>query len=169
MHVLWECSAYSSNRASFLLKLEELLGDRYADFEGLNSVEKKSHVLGSELREQNFKSLLRLVKEYIVNVFEVRKQKLYGDDSCPNQLQSQFSPGGLGGATGVEGQRDGEFREGKFYCVCCACRVSVAVRNVCVDASACTCGVNVSVIMCILVWIRVHATTQVFSSSCILR
>ena len=94
-------------------------------------------------------------------MWEVRKQKLYGDDSCPTQLQSQSSPGGLGGATGVEGQRDGkfrdgEFREGKLYCVCCACRVSVAVRNGCVDASACTCGVNVSVIMCILVWIRVH-------------
>ena len=65
---------------------------------------------------------------------------MYGDDSCPNQLQSQSSPGGLGGATGVEGQRDGKFREGKLYCVCYACRVSVAARNVCVDASACTCG-----------------------------
>ena len=34
VHVLWECSAYSSSssRASFLLRLEELLGDRYADF-----------------------------------------------------------------------------------------------------------------------------------------
>ena len=31
VHVLWECSAYSSSRASFLLNLEELLGDRYAD------------------------------------------------------------------------------------------------------------------------------------------
>ena len=72
-------------------------------------------------------------------MWEVRKQKLYGDDSCPNQLQSQSSPGGLGGSTGVEGQRDGKFqdgkfREGKFYCVC----------------------VNVSVIMCSLVWIRVR-------------
>ena len=51
MHVLWECLAYSSSRASFPLKLEELLGDRYADFEALHSVEKTSyvHVLGSEL------------------------------------------------------------------------------------------------------------------------
>ena len=48
VHVLWECSAYSSSRASFLLKL---LGDRYADFEALNSVEKTSYVLGSELYE----------------------------------------------------------------------------------------------------------------------
>ena len=69
MHVLWECSAYSSSRASFLLKLEELLGHRYADFEALNSVEKMSYVLGSELWEQNFKSLLRLVKAFIVNMW----------------------------------------------------------------------------------------------------
>ena len=48
VHVLWECSAYSSSRASFLLKLEELLGDRCADFEALNSVEKTPYVLGSE-------------------------------------------------------------------------------------------------------------------------
>ena len=63
VHVLWECSAYSSSRASIMLKLKELLGDRYADFEVLNSVEKTSYVLGSELWEQNFKSLLSLVKK----------------------------------------------------------------------------------------------------------
>ena len=55
----------------------------------------------------------------------IRKQILYGDNSCPNQLQSQSSPGGLGGATGVEGQRDGKFQEGKLYCVFYACRVSM--------------------------------------------
>ena len=137
MHVLWECSACSSSRASFLLKLEELLGDRCADFEALNSVEKTSYVLGSELWEQNFKSLHGLDK---VSVWEVRKQNLYGDDSCPNQLQPQSSPGGLGCATGVEGQRDGKFREGMLYCVCYACRVSVAACNVCVNACTCTCG-----------------------------
>ena len=70
---------------------------------------------------------LRLVN--IVNMWEVRKQKLYGDDSCPNQLQSLSSPGGLRGATGFEGQRDGKFREGKLCCVCYACRVSVAACN----------------------------------------
>ena len=57
-----------------------------------------------------------------------------------------------GGGTGVEGKRDGKFREGKLHCVCYA---SVAACNVCVDACACTCGC-VSVIMCILVWIHVH-------------
>ena len=73
VHVLWECSAYSSSRTSFMVKLEELLGT--ADFAVLNSVEKTSYVLGSELWEQ---SLLSLVKEVIVNMWEVRKQKLYG-------------------------------------------------------------------------------------------
>ena len=133
VHVLWECSAYSSSRASFMVKLEELLGDRYADFEVLNSVEKTSDVLGSE---QNFKSLLSVVKEFIVNMWEVRKRKLYGDDSCPNQLQSQSSPGGLEGATRVEGQRNGK---GKLYSVCYACRVYVGACNMCVGSCTCTC------------------------------
>ena len=30
-HVLWECSAYSSTRASFMKKLQELLEDDYED------------------------------------------------------------------------------------------------------------------------------------------
>ena len=54
-----------------------------------------------------------VVKEFIVNVGEVRKQEFYGDDSCPNLLKSQSSPGGLGGAAGVEGQRDDKLWEGK--------------------------------------------------------
>ena len=48
-------------------------------------------------------------------MWEVRKQSLYGDDSCTNQLQAQFSPGGLGGAAGVEEQRDGKSR--KVSCI----------------------------------------------------
>ena len=32
VYTLWECLVYSSSRASFLLKLEELVGDRCADF-----------------------------------------------------------------------------------------------------------------------------------------
>ena len=44
-HVVWEFSAYSSSRASFM-KLQELLGDDYEDFESLENVEKSSYVLG---------------------------------------------------------------------------------------------------------------------------
>ena len=48
-----------------------------------------------------------------------KETKLHGEDSCPTQLQSQSSPGGLGCATGVEGQRDGKFRDGEFGKVSC--------------------------------------------------
>ena len=70
-HVLWECSAYSSTRASFMKKLQELLEDDYEDFESLDNVEKSSYVLGSELWENKFDGLLALVKEYIVDVWEI--------------------------------------------------------------------------------------------------
>ena len=96
VHVLWECTAYSSNRASFTETLQELLGDSYADFDLPSNVEKTSYVLGSEHWEKNLKSLLFLVKEYIVDVWEVRKQILYGDDTCPSHLQSQSLVGDLG-------------------------------------------------------------------------
>ena len=73
-HVLWECSAYSSTRACFITKLQELLEDEYKDFESLDKVEKSSYVLGSELWESKFDGLLSLVKEYIIDVWEIRKQ-----------------------------------------------------------------------------------------------
>ena len=63
-HVLWECSAYSSTRASFRKKLQQLLEDDYEDFESLENVDKLSYVLGSELWESKFDGLLPLVKEY---------------------------------------------------------------------------------------------------------
>ena len=59
-------------------------------------------MLGSGHWEKNFKSLLFLVKEYIVDIWEVRKLILYGDDACPRHLQSQSSVGDLGGVTGVD-------------------------------------------------------------------
>ena len=49
---------------------------------------KTAYVLGSELRECDFDDLLSLVKEYVVGVWDAHKYKLYGDDSCPSQLQS---------------------------------------------------------------------------------
>ena len=50
--------------------------------------------------EEHFDSLLPLVKDYVVDIWEARKVKLYGDDSS----QSQFSAGDLGEFTGIEGQ-----------------------------------------------------------------
>ena len=73
MHVLWECAAYSNTRACFIKKLLELLEDEYKDFESLDKVEKLSYVLGSELWESKFDEFLSFVKEYIIDVWEIRK------------------------------------------------------------------------------------------------
>ena len=40
----------------------------------INSIEKTVYVLGSELWEYEFDDLLSLVKEYVVGVWDVRKQ-----------------------------------------------------------------------------------------------
>ena len=45
-------------------------------FESLDKVEKSSYVLGSELWESKFDGLLSLVKEYIIDVWEIQKHKL---------------------------------------------------------------------------------------------
>ena len=77
------------------------------DFESLENVEKSSYVLGSELWESKFDELLSLVKEYnIIEVWEIRKHKLYDSDSGPGQqLHSRSSPG----------ERNGKFSQnGKF-------------------------------------------------------
>ena len=76
--MLWECSNYSTCRDNFQEALKQLLGARYAEFETLSAVEKTSYyVLGSENWEDDLDTLLHLVKEFIVAVWEVRKQKLY--------------------------------------------------------------------------------------------
>ena len=75
-------------------ELSHLLASKYSQFLSLSSVEKTSFVMGSELWEENFNSLLSLVKRYIVNVWELRKNKLYGNDSCPS-VQPQRSAGNL--------------------------------------------------------------------------
>ena len=43
-HVLWECSAYSSSRADFLLKLQEKLGNGFKQFDALDSLGKSSYL-----------------------------------------------------------------------------------------------------------------------------
>ena len=109
-HVLLECSAYSSTRACFIKKLQELLEDEYEDFESLDKVEKSSYVLGSELWESKFDGLLSLVKEYIIDVWEIRKHKLCDSDSGPGrQLHSRSSPGRQLHSRSSPGERNGKF------------------------------------------------------------
>ena len=58
-------------------------------------------MLGCELWTENLDALLALVKEYIIDLWEVRKIKLYGEP-CPTQLQSQSSAGDPRDGTVVE-------------------------------------------------------------------
>ena len=76
-------------------------------FDKLNSVEKTAYVLGSELQEYEFDDFPSLVKEFVVRVWDARKQKLYSDDSCCSQLQSLAEDLQL---AGVERQMDGKLR-----------------------------------------------------------
>ena len=61
-------------------KLQELLGDRFEHFESLDSFEKASFALGSELWEDNFSSMLNRVKDYMVDIWELRKARLYDEN-----------------------------------------------------------------------------------------
>ena len=64
-----------------------------------------SYELGSELWESKFDGLLSLVKEYIIDVWEIRKHKLYDSDSGPGQqLHSRSSPGERNGKFSQNGQ-----------------------------------------------------------------
>ena len=72
----------------------------------------------------------------IVDVWEVRKQILYGDDACPSHLQSQSSVGDLGGVTGVDGHRSGKLdKRGKSVHVN-TCSIHFGT-NSCVCACVC--------------------------------
>ena len=136
-HVLWECPIYSSSRADFLLELQEKLGNEFEHFDSLDSLGKSSFILGSELWEDHFDSLLAIVKDYVVNIWEMRKLKLYGDDLS----QSQSSTGDLGDVTGFEGIgmcQGGEPDTDYSICmnVCCsACENGCVVDGTCATAA----------------------------------
>ena len=70
------------------------------------------------LLESKFDRLLSLVKEYIIDVWEIRKHKLYDSDSGPGQqLHSRSSPGERNGKFSQNGKfvQNGKFgRNGKL-------------------------------------------------------
>ena len=69
-----------------------------------------SFVLVCELWMGNFDSMLALVKKCIIDLWEVRKVKLYGEQ-CSTQPQSQSSAGNPRDGTVVGGQRRGKFHK----------------------------------------------------------
>ena len=95
-----DCPVYNTLRNDFLCKLQELFGDRFEHFESLNSFEKASFVLGSELWEDDFSSMLDLVKDYIVDVWELRKARLYDENLSVPQSQCQNASEELGDVGG---------------------------------------------------------------------
>ena len=73
-------------------------------------------MLGSELWESKFDGLLALVKEYIIDVWEIRKHKLYDGDSGSG-LQLHTSPGERSGKFSQNSKfgQNGKFSQnGKF-------------------------------------------------------
>ena len=103
-HTLWDCSAYRSIKAQFLLKVHASLGCGYARFEAMGSLDKSSFVLGNELWEEHFESLLALVKAYIIDIWEERESRLYGDVECAQQPRPHSPTGDLGEIAGVNGR-----------------------------------------------------------------
>ena len=60
--------------------LDKLLGGSFEEFSALNNFERTGFVLGCENWERyDFKALLRLVKSYILLIWDTKKNKLYGD------------------------------------------------------------------------------------------
>ena len=62
-HFFGDYFVYSTLRNDFMCKLQELLRDRFEHFERLDNFEKESFVLGSEMWEDDYSSMLELVED----------------------------------------------------------------------------------------------------------
>ena len=105
-HVLWECPAYSSGREAFMSKLKAALGDGFKHFELLDSFGRSSFVLGSDTWEEHSTSLLSLIKNFILDVWELGKLMLYGEDDKHSQNASGVH--GVAGGSGKLGCLSGK-------------------------------------------------------------
>ena len=99
----------------FLSRLHNKLGSEFDKFESFNSLEKSSLVLGSELWEENCISLLDLVKEYIVDIREIRRARLYGVNPDDTQYQPSHS---LLGNLQYQAGRKGKFDHWVSFGIC---------------------------------------------------
>ena len=74
----------------------------------MSSLDKSSFILGNELY------MGRAFKAYIIDIWEERKSKLYGDVVCAQQPHPHSPTGDLGEIAGVNGQNsDGMCQGGK--------------------------------------------------------
>ena len=70
------------------------------------------------------KTLLALVKEYIIDIWEERKSRLYGDNACAHQPRPQSPTRDLGDIAGRNGKRlcqEGKPGTGKLNTDVCLC------------------------------------------------
>ena len=87
-HFLGNCPVYSECRALFLKHLKNNLGKEFEHFISYDIAGKWYFILETELWGSRYEELLRLVKSYII-VWELRKSKLYGSDTGPQQHRSR--------------------------------------------------------------------------------
>ena len=90
-HFLWNCPVYSERRALFLEHLKNSLRNEFEHFKSCDITRKLHFILGTELWGSHYEELLRLVKSYIINIWELRKSKPYGSGTGP--LQDRSRPG----------------------------------------------------------------------------
>ena len=88
-HFLWNCPIYSERRALFLEHLKNNLGNEFEHFKSCDIAGKSHFILGTELWGSCYEELLRLVKSYIIDIWELRKSKLYGSGTGPLQYRSR--------------------------------------------------------------------------------
>ena len=88
-HFLWNCPVYSERRALFLEHLKNNLGNEFEHLKNCDIAGKSHFILGTELWGSRYEELLRLVKSYIIDVWELRKSKLYGSGTGPLQYRSR--------------------------------------------------------------------------------
>ena len=63
--------------------LPTVLGGRFGEFSTLDNFNKASFILGFEnWNRDDFKALLKLVKSFVLLIWEARKKELYGDQDC---------------------------------------------------------------------------------------
>ena len=89
-HLLWNCPVYSEHLTLFLEHLKNL-GKEFEHLKSCDVAGKSHFILGTELWGSCYEELLRLVKSYIIDMWELCKSKLYGSGTGP--LQHRSRPG----------------------------------------------------------------------------
>ena len=82
---------WSEVQVSTLKDLEHLknnLGNEFEHFKSCDIAGKSHFIQGTELWGSRYEELLHLVKSYIIDIWELRKSKLYGSGTGPLQYRS---------------------------------------------------------------------------------